>query len=119
VFDLASLEPSILPLVYVPELGARAIELLGDIGTDKAQRALVELADTASAPLAMRKAAVAALARSIRAHGILLTSDEILRQYDIYNTNAGTNAETHEVAGAVLDVIEHKGAPPQEQTSAP
>jgi hypothetical protein len=113
VFDVAALEASILPLIYVPELGARAIELLGDIGTDKAQRALVELADSASEPLATRKAAVVALARGIRAHGILLTTDEIRRQYDLYNTNAGRNAETHEVTGALLDVIEHKGAPPQ------
>jgi HEAT repeat protein len=114
VFDVRSLEGNILPLVYVPELAGRAIELLGDVGTDKAQRALVELADSPAASLATRKAAVAALARSVRAGGILLTTDEIRREYDLYNTNAASNAETHEVLGAVLDVIEHKGAPPAE-----
>jgi hypothetical protein len=114
VFDAGPLEPSIVGLIYLPEVAPRVIELLGDMGTDKSQRALIELADTAAQPVAMRKAAVAALARSVRRHGILLTTDEIIRQYDIFNTNAGQNPETHEVLGAVLDVIEHKGAPPAE-----
>jgi CheY-like chemotaxis protein len=111
VFDVSSLEPAIVPLLYVSDVAPRAAELLAEIGTDKTQRALLEVADAAAQPLAMRKSAVAALARSIRDHGILLTSDEIALQYDIYNDNAGRDAETHEVLGEVLDVIEHKGAP--------
>ncbi|REK12768.1 MAG: HEAT repeat domain-containing protein [Planctomycetota bacterium] len=112
VFDLRQLESTILPLIYLPQLAGRAIELLGEIGTDQGQQALLGLADSPTQPLAMRKAAVAALARSIRSHGILLTTNEIRRQYDIYNSNAGRNAETHEVLGAVLDTLENKGEPP-------
>lgn len=114
VFNVQSLENSALPLIYVPELAGRTMELLGEIGTDKSQRALVEVADSPAEPLAKRKAAVAALARAVRAGGILLTTEEIGHQYDLYNDNAGRNPETHEVLGAVLDVIEHKGAPPKE-----
>ncbi|MEX0677797.1 MAG: hypothetical protein WD063_12020 [Pirellulales bacterium] len=114
VFDTGRLEAAILPLLYVPEVAPRAAELLAEIGTDEAQRAFLELADSA-AGLAMRKAAVAVFARSVRKHGILLTSGEIRRQYDLYNTNAGRDAETHEVLAAVLDVIEYKGDPPERQ----
>jgi hypothetical protein len=115
VFNIEGIEPAILPLVYVPEVAGRAAELLAAIGTDEAQRTFVELADSPIQSLPMRKAAVAALARSMRKYGILLTSDEIARQYDLYNANAGRDAETHEVLGAVLDVIETKGAPPERQ----
>lgn len=112
VFDVGGIEAAILPLLYVPEVAPRAAELLGEIGTGESQRAFLELAGSAVQPLAMRKAAVAVFARSVRKHGILLLTDEIRRQYDLYNSNAGRDAETHEVLGAVLDVIEHKDERP-------
>jgi hypothetical protein len=109
--DLSGLETVILPLLYVPDAAPLAAEFLGAIGTAQTQRSLVELADSAAVSPALRQAAVAALARGIRRHGILLTSDEIRRQYDLYNSNAGTNRETHEVLSALLDVLEQKGGP--------
>ncbi len=117
VFDLRSLEAAVLPLVYVPEMAGKAIELLADIGTQKSQQALVGLVDSPAQPLATREAAVAALARSIRHYGTLLTTDEIYAQYDIYNYNAGRNRDTHKVLGQLLDVIEHQGDPPPPETA--
>ncbi len=120
VFDIAQLEPVMVPLMYLPETAGRAIELLSEIGTEPAQEALVQLADSPAQPLAVRQAAVAALARSVRRHGTLLTSDEILAQYDYYNDNAGRNRETHEVLGSLLDVIEYRGdTPPATAASGP
>src|SRR5690606_6044312 len=95
VFDIGQLEMTVIPLMYVPELSGRAIELLADIGNQAAQQSLVQLANAAAQPLATRQAAVTALARSIRKYGTLLTADEILAQYDFYNLNAGRNRETH------------------------
>jgi len=117
VFDLRSLEAAVLPLVYVPQMTGKAIELLADIGTQKSQQALVGLVDSPAQPLATREAAVAALARSIRHYGTLLTTDEIYAQYDIYNYNAGRNRDTHKVLGQLLDVIEHQGDPPPPETA--
>jgi hypothetical protein len=45
----------------------------------------------------------------VRKFGILLSRDQILAQYDLYNTNAGRNADTHAVMTTVLDALERKG----------
>jgi hypothetical protein len=107
----------VLPLVYVPQMAGKAIELLADIGTRKSQQTLIGLADSPVQPLATREAAVVALARSIRKYGTLLTTDEIYAQYDMYNYNAGRNRDTHKVLGQVLDVIEYQGDPPPPETA--
>jgi hypothetical protein len=39
---------------------------------------------------------------------MMLTREEILQLYNIYNANAGRDADTHAVLGSILDVIEHK-----------
>jgi len=120
VFNVGQLEPQLVPLMYHPETAGKAIELLSEIGTERAQEALVQLADSPAQPLATRQAAVSAFARSVRRHGTLLTTDEIHAQYDLYNYNAGRNRETHEVLGSLLDVIEFQGdPPPQTATSGP
>jgi hypothetical protein len=69
---------------------------------------LTDFANQPAQPLAARQAAVTAFARSVRAHGLLLTRDMILRQYDLYNSNAGRDADTHAILGALLDTIERK-----------
>jgi HEAT repeat protein len=117
VFDVAQLEAQIIPLLYVPEMSGRAIELLADIGNQRSQQALVQLANTSVQPLATRQAAVTALAQNIRKYGTLLTSGEIYAQYDLYNLNAGRNRDTHVVLSALLDVIEHQGDPPPAVTN--
>src|SRR5690606_16580689 len=73
VFDLHQVEKTITPLIYVPAMAGKSIELLADIGTEASQQALVQLADSPAQPLATRQAAVTALARSIRKYGTLLT----------------------------------------------
>ncbi len=109
VFDVRRQEASVLQVLYMPDLTARAATVLGRLGTAKGQRSLLELADLASQPLAARQAAVAAFAQSVRNHGILLTRQEILEQYALYNANAGRDADTSAVLGAILDAIEDKG----------
>ncbi len=103
-----------MQVLFVPELNTRAATVLGDLGTAKAQQSLLDLAGLAAQPIDTRNAAAAAFAHSVKRHGILLTSDEILRQYDLYNTNAGSDPETHAVLGAILDAIESKNHPKNE-----
>ena len=106
VFDLRRQESALEQALYKPELSARAATALGQLGTVKSQKTLLELADSGLQPLAARQAAVAAFASSVRKHGLLLTRDEIMRQYDVYNANAGRDADTHTVLSAILDAFE-------------
>jgi hypothetical protein len=49
---------------------------------------------------------VEAFRRSIQARGILLTTQQILRQYDRYNASESQDRSTQQVLGLILDCIE-------------
>jgi hypothetical protein len=115
VFDVRRQEPALATLLYVPELSTRVAVVLGQLGTAKGQRSLLELADLATQPLATRQAAVKAFTQSVRQHGIMLTREELMQQYDLYNANAGRDVDTNGVLGAILDTIEHRGRPPADE----
>ncbi|MEN6493458.1 MAG: hypothetical protein ABFD16_04125, partial [Thermoguttaceae bacterium] len=53
-----------------------------------------------------RKAALAAFQQSVTKHGVLLTSQEILMQYDRYNQSEKLDRDTQQVLGSILDSIE-------------
>jgi CheY-like chemotaxis protein len=108
VFDISRLEPTVTRALFARDLAPRAIEVLGHLGTASGQRNLLEVANVPTHPLATRKAAVAALFTSIHEHGIMLTGDEIMQQYDLYNDNAGRDVDTHAIASAILDALEQK-----------
>ena len=108
VFDIHRLEPAVVRALYVGDLTPRAAEVLGHLGTATGQRNLLELANVTTLSLETRLVAVKALSDSIRQHGVMLTSGEILQQYDLYNANAGRDAETHDVLEAILNAIERK-----------
>jgi HEAT repeat protein len=111
VFDVYSQQAAVEGALYVPELSPAAAAFLGELGTATAQRSLLELADLATQGPEARQAAATAFARSTGEFGLLVTRDEILHQYNLYNANAGHNADTHAVLSAVLDAIERKNAP--------
>ncbi len=105
-YPLARTQTAALTALHVPELGAQAVPVIGSIGRPESQRALVELASRPSAPLDLREAAIEALQQSIQKHGILLTSGEILRQYDRYNQSAHEDEATQKILSRVLDSLE-------------
>ncbi len=105
-YDLRSVQGSVLRALYVPELSTKAAAVLGGIGTPESQRALVELSSRRTQPIELRKAAVDAFCRNMKKHGILLTSDEIRRQYDRYNRSKDLDADTQKVLEKILDCIE-------------
>jgi CheY-like chemotaxis protein len=111
VFDAARQEPAVVRALFVPELSATAATILGQSATALAQRSLVELADLPTVSLESRQAAARAAVRAMERYGILLTTPEILAQYDLYNTNAGRDSDTHAVLTTILDAIERKKVP--------
>lgn len=115
IYDLRQVEEAVLLALEVPQLSLRAAAVAGKLGTPQAQTALVEVASRFCAAPETRQAAAVAFAQSIRAHGILLTTAQILRQYDRYNQSADQPPETQRILARILDAIEARarlGAPP-------
>ncbi|MBI3467024.1 MAG: response regulator transcription factor [Planctomycetes bacterium] len=99
--------------LYVPELTGKAMEVLANRPSAKGQLALLELASRPTQPLDLRQQAAAAFDRSVGRHGILLTSPEILRQYERYNRSATLDEGTQQVLGQLLDTLESRVAAPR------
>ena len=106
IFDVRRVEDAVLAVQYVPKLGTSAAAVLGRLGTPKSQRALVDLASRWTQPLELRRAAAQALRESIFEHGVLLTTGQILLQYDRYNQSANLDPDTQRVLASILDSIE-------------
>ncbi len=106
IYDLQRAEDTLRAALFVPALSEQAARVLGSVGTPESQVALVDLASRATQPIEVRRAAADAFARSVRKHGILLTTDQIRRQYDRYNASAEADAQTQKVLGSLLDAIE-------------
>lgn len=110
VFDVRGLKDLLLVADRVPTLAPQAAAVLGSVGTPQAQVALVEQASQHDQPLAVRKAALAAFRESVEKHGVLLTSQQILLQYDRYNQSAALDPSTQQVLGFILDCIEARAS---------
>ena len=121
-YDLKRQEPVIQAELYQPELAGQSVAALALFGTPESQRALVDYASQPSVPIDGRQQAAAAFQKSVARSGILLTEEEILRQYDRYNASATADANTQKVLGAVLDALESvrdRTAPRRSLSNAP
>ena len=105
-YDLHSLQDQFESALYVPGLTLGATRVLGFLGSPVAQHALVQIASQQHINLDERQAAVQAFETAVKRHGLLLTTIQILRQYERYNNSRDSKETTQEVLGAVLDVIE-------------
>jgi hypothetical protein len=114
-YDLYRVQSPVLAALANPALVDRAIPVVEALGTPESQRALVDLVSDHGQPIKTRQAAAAAFGVSVEHHGILLTTAEILRQYDRYNQSEKLDRATQLVLAAVLDSIE---APSKKLTAA-
>ncbi len=92
--------------VYDPALTTVSLKVLAVLGTAGSQQLLVSIASSPTQPIETRRAAADAFATSVQRFGKLLSSEEILRQYDRYNASETADQATQEVLGSVLDVLE-------------
>ena len=92
--------------LHNPKLAAKAVAVLANLNSAESQRALVDMASRFTQPLELRKAAAAAFCENMQKHGILLTTEEIRRQYDRYNESEKQDAATQHVLGLILDCLE-------------
>lgn len=107
-YDVRSHEEQVVKALYTPELTANVAQFLGMSGSPRAQLELVNLASQPLFPIASRQAAVDALTVAVAERGVLLTSTDVLQQYDRYNQSAGLDRDTQQILGAILDVLEMK-----------
>jgi hypothetical protein len=105
-YDLRRQSPVIQAVLYQPEMAGRAAAALALLGTPESQRTLVDFASRSSVRIDDRQQAAAAFQQSVSRSGILLTEEEILRQYDRYNASATADADTQQVLGSLLDTLE-------------
>jgi hypothetical protein len=106
LYDVRDVQDAVLIALYNPKLSAKAVLILADLNSVEAQRALVETASRLTLPLELRKAAATAFRQSTQKFGLLLTTDEIRRQYDRYNQSEKLDAPTQKILGLLLDCLE-------------
>ena len=82
--------------------------IVGNLGTPDAQRELVNLAGQSGLPVSDRQIVANAFDRSVQKSGLLLTTSEILEQYDRYNASQKQSVESQGILSSILDTIESK-----------
>ncbi len=106
IVPLTRLESVLVRQLNFPDRASAAITLLGSVGTASSQSTLVQFATRQDPPLDLRRKAVEAFRESVARHGLLLTTKQIVRQYDLYNQLGPTSPVEREILGAVLDALE-------------
>jgi hypothetical protein len=106
VYDLRRAQEAAVAAVNNPKLVDKAVAVLADSNSAAGQRALVELASRPTQPVPVREAAVEAFRHSTAKFGILLTRDEILRQYRRYNESEQEEASSRRLLSLILDCME-------------
>lgn len=106
--DLVPYQQSLIGLLRHDRFVPATCRILSRLGTSDCQRALADFASQVGTPLELRKAAAEAFGQSARQHGVLLTTTEIRRQYDLYNASESDSVESQQVFGALLDQIEFR-----------
>lgn len=107
-FGLLRQEASLITALSNPTLAGPAAVVLGELGTPKAQTALVEIASQPGRTLADRQAAAVAFQAAVKNRGIMLTKQQILQQYERYNLSETLDKPTQAVLASVLDTLESR-----------
>ncbi|MBL8825332.1 MAG: hypothetical protein JNM18_00005 [Planctomycetaceae bacterium] len=105
------LEAALLEALEQPELAPLTAKLLGEFSSVTAQSALVNYASFVGRPIELRTAAANAFRASVKQFGILLTSQQMLTQYDRYNASERRPKAEQDVLASILDTLE--GVVPQ------
>ena len=109
-YDLGRVEDAVLTALYVPKLSTKASVVLGQLNTAEGQQALMDLASNLAQPIEVRQAAAKAFRVNTQQYGLLLTANQIARQYERYNESENQDVGTQRVLGLVLDCIEAVGS---------
>ncbi len=109
IYDLTGFDRMLNKPLHVPSLTNVTAEVLGNIGSPAAQTALVDAASRPNLPIDGRKAAAAALRRSMKDHGIGLTIAQIQKQKERYDQSVNSSPEEEAILWSILDTIGKSG----------
>ncbi len=109
IYDLTGFDRMLNKPLHVPSLTNATAEVLGNIGSPAAQTALVDAASRPELPIDGRKAAAAALRRSMKDHGIGLTIAQIQKQKERYDQSVNSSPEEEAILWSILDTIGKSG----------
>jgi hypothetical protein len=108
--NLRPYETQLTTAAFHPAAGKHLAPVLGKFGSPAAQRTLADVASSAALPLEQRQGAAQAFCESVIRFGTLLTTGEVLRQYERYNASESLDQPTQELLAKMLDVIEARAA---------
>jgi hypothetical protein len=106
LYDLRLVQDSVLAALVNPKLAQKAVTVLANMNSAESQRALVDVANRFTNSVELRTAAVSAFRENRQKFGILLTTEEIRRQYRLYNESETQDAATQRILGLILDCLE-------------
>ncbi len=106
VFDITNYEARLSKLLFTPGWEYEAAQIMAKLGTADSQRTLVSYASELGIAIDARGSAAAAFKVSVKENGLLLTSKEIIEQYNRYNASRTESKESQRVLGDILDSIE-------------
>jgi len=109
LYELRLYVDRVEPALWNPRLSVPAARVIGLLPTPAGQRSLVELASRLTLPIEARQAAAEAFSLSVQKAGILLSSAEILQQFDRYNNSQVADEASRQVLADILSVIESAG----------
>jgi len=110
LYDLRRLDAAVLATLDAPEVTEICLAVLARLNTVRSQLALAEVASRQAAPIGIRQAAARGFGESVRRCGTLLTTDQIVAQYERYNASVTADKETQKVLASILDSIEQRAA---------
>jgi hypothetical protein len=108
-FQFQEVIPAIVSSMDDAALTSAAATLLAEMNHHTAQLALVEFLNRREVPIKQRNQALEQFQATINRHGVLLTRNEVLQQYTVYNASATADAETQRILNTVLDLLESRG----------
>ena len=109
-FNLPNYEKQLLGSLGTPANAASTCQLMGKLGTSDAQINLVDIASNNQLPAALRTVAADSFREAVQNRGLMISRDQILIQYQRYNSSASQPADTQQVLGHLLDTIEKRGS---------
>jgi hypothetical protein len=108
LYDLRQIQEPVIAALKIPSLAPKALAVLANVNSPEAQRSMLDVANRDTSPMELRLAAVEAFRANVKAHGVLLTTGEVRRQYDFYNQSEKADKSIQKVFGLILDSLEAK-----------